>query len=80
MTLYELGERDGHAVLVSELVDGETLDRVARDGSISDRDVARIGTDLCDALAHAHGRGVVHRDVKPQNAIVRPFSFERGRS
>ena len=73
VTLYELGERDGHAILVSELVDGETLDRVARDGSISDRDVARIGTDLCDALAHAHGRGVVHRDVKPQNAIVRPF-------
>jgi serine/threonine-protein kinase len=35
--------------------------------------VARIGTDLCDALGHAHGRGVVHRDVKPQNAIVRPF-------
>ena len=73
VTLYELGERDGHALLVSELVDGSTLDRVARDGSISDRDVARIGTDLCDALGHAHGRGVVHRDVKPQNAIVRPF-------
>jgi hypothetical protein len=73
VTLYELGERDGHALLVSELVDGATLDRVAKDGSISDRDVARIGVDLCDALMHAHGRGVVHRDVKPQNAIVRPF-------
>ena len=72
VTLYELGERDGHALLVSELVDGRTLDCVARDGSISDRDVARIGADLCDALMHAHGRGVVHRDVKPQNAMVRP--------
>lgn len=73
VTLYELGERDGHALLVSEFVEGRTLDRVARDGSVSDRDVAEIGTDLCEALEHAHSRGVVHRDVKPQNAIVRPF-------
>jgi len=73
VTLYELGERDGHALLVSELVEGQTLDRASRDGAVSDRDVARIGSDLCEALAHAHGRGVVHRDVKPQNAIVRPF-------
>lgn len=73
VTLYELGERDGHALLVSEFVEGRTLDQVARDGAVSDRDVAEIGADLCDALEHAHARGVVHRDVKPQNAIVRPF-------
>ena len=73
VTLYELGERDGHALLVSELVQGKTLDRVAREGAVSDRDVAEIGSDLCDALAHAHERGVIHRDLKPQNAIVRPF-------
>ncbi len=73
VTLYELGERDGHAILVSELVEGKTLDRMARDGAISDRDVAEIGGDLCAALAHAHKRGVIHRDVKPQNAIVRPW-------
>jgi eukaryotic-like serine/threonine-protein kinase len=73
VTLYELGERDGHALLVSELVDGSTLDEVAREGSVTDRDVAAIGADLCDALMHAHKRGVVHRDIKPQNAIVRPW-------
>ena len=36
-----------------------------------DRDVAEITADLCEALAHAHARGVVHRDIKPQNVIVR---------
>ena len=37
---------------------------------LSDRDVLRIGLALCGALEHAHGRGVVHRDVKPQNVII----------
>ncbi len=80
VTLYELGERDGHALLVSELVDGKTLDRAAREGTVSDRDVAQIGKDLCDALCHAHERGVIHRDVKPQNAIVRPFGTQGRRA
>ena len=80
VTLYELGERDGHALLVSELVQGKTLDRAAREGGVSDRDVAEIGKDLCDALCHAHERGVVHRDVKPQNAIVRPFGTQGRRA
>ncbi len=80
VTLYELGERDGHAILVSELVDGQTLDRLVHEGSISDRDVAQIGADLCAALQHAHKRGVVHRDVKPQNAIVRPWESDRRRA
>ncbi len=71
VTLYELGERDGRAVLVSELVPGETLARLQVDGRLCDRDVAEIAADLCDGLAHAHQRGVVHRDVKPQNVIVR---------
>ena len=80
VTLYELGERDGCALLVSELVQGQTLDRAAHDGSVTDRDVAEIGRDLCDALSHAHERGVVHRDVKPQNAMVRPYGSQGRRA
>ncbi len=71
VTLYELGERDGRAVLVSELVPGETLAELRREGLLSDRDVAEVGADVCEGLAHAHDRGVVHRDVKPENVIVR---------
>ena len=71
VTLYELGEADGRAVLVSELVPGRTLAALRGSGELCDRDVAEIGADLCEALAHAHERGVVHRDLKPQNVIVR---------
>lgn len=72
VTLYELGEDGRRAYLVSELAVGETLDELARSGRISDRAVAQIGAELCDALDHAHANGVVHRDIKPQNVVVRP--------
>src|SRR5205823_4276168 len=70
VALYELGEDDEAVYLVSELVHGRTLAELTRAGAVSDRDVARIGAALCDALAHAHDRKVIHRDVKPQNVIV----------
>jgi eukaryotic-like serine/threonine-protein kinase len=70
VALYELGHDEHAAYLVSELVDGATLADLGREGAVSDRDVARIGVALCDALEHAHARGVVHRDVKPGNVMV----------
>ncbi len=70
VTLYEIGEEAGNALLVSELVDGETLARLSDEGALSDREIGEIGADLCEALDHAHVRGVVHRDIKPQNVLV----------
>ena len=69
VALYEAGRDEDGWVLVSELVRGRTLAQLEHDGALSDRDVLRIGATLCDALAHAHARGVVHRDVKPSNVI-----------
>ena len=70
VTLYEMGEEDGNALLVTELVEGATLAELSAAGALSDREIGEIGADLCEALDHAHSRGVVHRDVKPQNVLV----------
>ncbi|MCD6726295.1 MAG: serine/threonine protein kinase, partial [Solirubrobacteraceae bacterium] len=70
VALFEAA-RDDHAVhLVSEAVRGRTLAELLAAGGLSDHDALRIGAALCDALEHAHLRGVVHRDVKPANVIV----------
>jgi serine/threonine protein kinase len=79
VTLYEMGEEDGNALLVTELVDGTTLAQLSREGALSDREIAEIGADLCEALDHAHSRGVVHRDIKPQNVLVAADSEFRAR-
>src|SRR5918992_4126959 len=70
VAVYDAGEDAAGRYLVSELVRGRTLAALEAAGALSDRDVLRLGLALADALAHAHERGVIHRDVKPQNVIV----------
>jgi hypothetical protein len=70
VALFDAGEDEESRYLVSELVEGRTLAQLEAAGELSDRDVLRVGLALADALAHAHERGVIHRDVKPQNVIV----------
>jgi eukaryotic-like serine/threonine-protein kinase len=70
VSLYELASDEQEVYLVSELVRGRTMAELAHAGALADRDVARIGATLCEALEHAHARGVIHRDVKPQNVVV----------
>ena len=70
VAIYELAS-DAHDVyLVSELVRGRTLGELLRARALADRDVSRIGMAVCEALHHAHERGVIHRDVKPGNVMV----------
>jgi hypothetical protein len=77
VAIYDAGEEPGARYLVSELVEGATLAALEAEKALSDRDVLRIGLSLADALEHAHERGVVHRDLKPQNVLVpdRPKSW-----
>lgn len=75
VTLFEFahhefgGTEGGRAFLVSELVEGDTVRQMIDRDLLSDREVAEIGADICEALDHAHSRGVVHRDLKPANLI-----------
>jgi serine/threonine-protein kinase len=71
-TVHEVGEADGRVFIAMELLVGETLDRVIPPQGLPVERVVRYGTQIADALAHAHGRGVVHRDLKPGNVFVTP--------
>ena len=68
VALYDWFGDGERSFLVWELVDGESLDKLA--GELGDGDVAAIGVELLDALAFAHSQGIVHRDVKPQNVML----------
>ena len=68
VTLYRVGELEGHPYLVSEYVPGETLDRLPR--PLSGMRVLDIGLQVSRGLAEAHERGVLHRDIKPANIML----------
>ena len=70
VTLHEASADATHTYIVSEFVRGSTLAQLYAQETCSDRDVARIGAALAGALDHAHGNGVVHRDVKPGNILI----------
>ena len=70
VSLYEIGGDDIAVYLVSELVEGAPLSELIDRDRLSDRDIARIGAAMFEALAHAHEKGVIHRDVKPANILV----------
>jgi hypothetical protein len=70
VALYEACADQDAFYLISELVHGDTLARLIADEALIDEEVLEIGVALTRALSHAHARGVIHRDVKPQNVLV----------
>ncbi len=71
LPLHDSGETDGFLYFVMPFVEGESLRaRLARDGELPVGEAARIVRDVVDALSHAHGQGVVHRDIKPDNVLL----------
>jgi formylglycine-generating enzyme required for sulfatase activity len=69
--LHFVGQKDDLVYLAMEAIDGGSLaDRLERERQLPIDDAARILGEVASALAHAHKRGVVHRDVKPQNVLL----------
>lgn len=69
--VYAVEEADDLLAFAMAYVEGESLaDRVKRAGPLSVRDTVRLLQDVGYALAYAHGRGVVHRDIKPDNVMI----------
>jgi len=72
VTIYDVGEADGTPYIVMELLEGCTLDQILQNGPLDPITALKIGIQLAEALAFAHGQRVVHRDIKPSNIIVAP--------
>ena len=72
VSVYDRGRAaDGSYYIAMEHVPGGTLkDRILKEGSMEAAEVVRLASQVADALSVAHGRGIVHRDIKPQNVLL----------
>ena len=70
VTVYDVGIQDGNLFVVSAFLDGQDLSRWLRENRPTWIESTRIAAALAEALAHAHSRLIVHRDVKPSNIIL----------
>jgi tetratricopeptide (TPR) repeat protein len=71
VTVYDTATDDEGVLIVMEYVEGETLSDAIRRGPLGPPAVGRLAAELGEALAHVHAEGVVHRDVKPANVLLR---------
>ncbi|HHW14201.1 MAG TPA: protein kinase [Firmicutes bacterium] len=71
VNIYDVGEVDGVYFIVMEYVHGRSLRRVIEEeGRLSPVRAARYALEICEALQHAHERGLIHRDIKPHNILI----------
>ena len=71
-TIFEVGEADGHTYIAMECVEGRTLNSMTLGQGLPPETLLRYAVQVADALAHAHQRGVIHRDLKSANVMITP--------
>ena len=71
LPLHDSGEAEGFLYYVMPFIEGQTLrDRIDKEGELPVAEAVRIIREVTDALAFAHSKGVVHRDIKPDNVML----------
>ena len=70
VAVYEAGQDDGRAYLISELVDGESMRAILDRGRPPLRKLIEMAVQIAEAMAAAHRVGIIHRDLKPENIMV----------
>ncbi|MDP3024160.1 MAG: protein kinase [candidate division Zixibacteria bacterium] len=71
-TIHEIDEFEGHMFIVMEYCEGRTLKQVIEKETLSIKKVLDIGIQVCEGLAMAHEKGIVHRDIKSDNIMLTP--------
>jgi serine/threonine-protein kinase len=69
-TIHSIEQDGDHIFIVEEYVEGESLTKVIKRGGLAEAEICRIARAVADALDEAHAKGIVHRDIKPDNIIV----------
>jgi serine/threonine-protein kinase len=69
-TIYSIEEHGQTLFIAMELVEGEALSAMIAHGPVASADAVRVATHVADALSEAHSKGIVHRDIKPDNILV----------
>ncbi len=69
-TIYEISETEGELYIVMELLTGKTLREMSAQVGLAPESVLRYGAQIASALARAHDRGIVHRDLKTANIVI----------